>query len=184
MRDDRLFGPCLVHGLSRALAKINSNKQQVPTVFVVHRVLNIIDHCEWKSTALKISLPFLGRELGCFGLDHTLQDGPISNPLIVAAKPLVVFPLRFSKLLAQDAKETVVGTPDENIAIRRFEALVGDNRCYNKNRQTIFFLPALERIHLLTMRRAPSSRILLAADQDRTSHVGQRRHLAVTQTHV
>lgn len=150
------------------------------TMVMIHRPLDIIHSRIRKPTSLEDSLPFCGCMPGHLSFNDSFQVRAVLDSTVVIDEAGVGFQVWLSELVAEDAEEAVVGASDEDAAVGGFEALVGDHGgCF-----VSFLSVRIGGEGWNTMRSPPSSRILLPTNQHRTPHIGQRRHLTITQTNI
>jgi hypothetical protein len=74
--------------------------------------------------------PFLGGLLLRLVLDQIFQSISVRHPHSIRFESLVHYPLWLLEAVAKHTIQTIVPTPEQNVAVRRLERLVRDNRGY------------------------------------------------------
>ena len=98
---------------------------------MIQRGLNIIDSRIRHSTIIQQLQPFASRPRQGLRLNYSLKSDSIGDPHTIRVKALISLPLRLSKFIAKDAKESVITAPKQYIAISSLETPIGNDRRYD-----------------------------------------------------
>jgi hypothetical protein len=148
-------------------------------MLVVQGSLDVIDSRIRHPTALEDLQPLLRRLLTGDILDHPIDVGAMFHSITVCDETNVGLPLGIPKAIGQHAEQAVVAATEKNVTIGGLVASVWYNRCYR-----VLAFANRSGACSLTVRRAPASRIFLAANKRRGGQVRQCRDLAVTEAGI
>lgn len=101
-------------------------------MLMIQGSLYIIDCCIWHAAAFEDVQPFLS----CFLLGGILNQAinicPVFDTVAIGDETSVGLPLRETKAITKDTKESIVTATEKNVTIEGLVTPVWDNRCYRE----------------------------------------------------
>lgn len=96
-------------------------------MLMVQSGLDVVNSSIRHPTPFHHALPFRGRLSARFGFDESFKDGSMFHAGAIGSEPRVDGPFRFAEAVAKQAEQAVITTTEEDIAVLRAEAGIGDD---------------------------------------------------------